>query len=69
MTINQTLILAAVLFVSAVFCGWRGARAPDFRRGARLIPWRPLMVLCAALLLVTLFWLMRLMRYGPGGGF
>ena len=42
------LAWAAAATAVAVFCGWRGARAPDFRRGPRLVPWRWLMVLSGA---------------------
>lgn len=48
---TPTLILAAVLLAIAVFSGWRGARKPDPNRGPRLIPWRMIMVLAAAVLL------------------
>lgn len=40
------VILGAAGFCA--FAGWRGARAPDLTRGPRLIPWRLLMVLAAA---------------------
>ena len=43
-----TLILLAGSVAVAALAGWRGARAPDPRRGPRMIPWRFLMVLSAA---------------------
>ena len=43
-----TLILLAASVAIAALAGWRGARAPDPRRGPRMIPWRFLMVLSAA---------------------
>lgn len=39
-----TLSLMAALAAAAAFCGWRGARPPDFVKGPRLVPWRALMV-------------------------
>jgi drug/metabolite transporter (DMT)-like permease len=47
MTWTQTLILLGAAVLLAAFCGWRGARPPDFRKGPRMMPWRFLMLLCA----------------------
>ena len=52
MTLTVTFSLIMGLLAIAVFCGWRGARAPDLRKGPRLIPWRPLMVGAVVALLV-----------------
>lgn len=48
MGLRTTLVLCAVLGVSALLAGWRGARSPDPMKGPRLVPWRFLMVLSAA---------------------
>lgn len=48
MDLTLTLALIAALAALAVFAGWRGARPPDFVRGPRMIPWRPIMVASAA---------------------
>jgi len=50
-----TLWLAAGFAALSVFAGWRGARPPDPLRGARLIPWRMIMMIaaCAALVFVV----------------
>jgi hypothetical protein len=55
MGLDLTLWLLAASAGAAVFCGWRGARAPDPLRGPRLAPWRLLMLFsaCGALLLLT----------------
>lgn len=45
---TPTLILAGAAFVMAVFCAWRGARAPDLVKGPRMIPWRFLMLMSGA---------------------
>ena len=42
------LALGACLAVVALVSGWIGARAPDPRRGPRLVPWRLIMLLSAA---------------------
>lgn len=49
-TLAATLAAAALL----VFAGWRGARPWDPSRGVRMIPWRLVMVLSAAVVLVLL---------------
>ena len=41
-----TLALLAGFLALGVFCGWRGARPPDFKRGPRMTPWRELMLAC-----------------------
>ncbi len=38
---------ASLLGLGALF-GWLGGRAPDPNRGPRMVPWRFLMLLCAA---------------------
>lgn len=43
MTLTLALIVAALGLT--VFAGWRGARPWDPRRGVRMIPWRPIMLL------------------------
>lgn len=48
MSVTLTLILLAASVVSLVFCGWRGAQPPHPLK-VRMVPWRFLMVLSAAL--------------------
>jgi hypothetical protein len=48
MTLHLTLAIAAGFLALAAFCGWRGARPPDFAKGPRLIPWRMIMMFSAA---------------------
>ncbi len=43
-----TLILMASLAALTLFAGWRGSLPPNFAKGPRMIPWRPLMVCFAA---------------------
>ncbi|MEO8113083.1 MAG: hypothetical protein ABI655_01795 [Phenylobacterium sp.] len=54
------MALGAVLLAAVLACGWRGARPPNPHRGPRMVPWRFLMVLAAAGLLVALVHLVNL---------
>ncbi len=49
MNLTLTLILLAASAGLTVLSGWRGSRPPDLVRGARMIPWRFVMILSAAL--------------------
>ncbi|OYW93358.1 MAG: hypothetical protein B7Z13_07535 [Caulobacterales bacterium 32-67-6] len=66
MELSVTLALGAGLLVLTVFCGWMGARPPDFKRGPRLVPYRFIMLLGAAGLLVVLVHLLNLMGVSTG---
>lgn len=54
MDMPLTLALIAVVLALAIFAGWRGARPWDPRKGVRMIPWRLIMILSGAALLVLL---------------
>jgi hypothetical protein len=56
-----------VLAGLAVLAGWRGARPPDPTRGPRLVPWRLIMLFCAALAVILLLEAARQAGWGPGG--
>jgi hypothetical protein len=64
MTVPVTLWTMGGLGAAGAFFGWRGARPWDPRKGPRMIPWRLLMLLCAALELTLLIHLVALFR-GP----
>jgi hypothetical protein len=49
LTLPVTLGAAAVGLALAAAMGWMGARPPDLRRGPRLVPYRFLMLLSAAM--------------------
>jgi hypothetical protein len=66
MGLHLTLALTAACAAVAALCGWRGARAPDLRRGPRLIPWRALMMLAAAFALLFLVHLVNLVGLTTG---
>jgi hypothetical protein len=48
--------LAAACLLLALFCGWRGARPWDPMKGVRMIPYRGLMLLFAALFIILMIW-------------
>lgn len=66
MPLNATLIMLAVAVAVGLFCAWRGAQPPDLIRGPRMIPYRFIMVLAAAVVLVTVVHLMNLAGFETG---
>jgi hypothetical protein len=54
MGLGLTLTFALVAAAMAIVFGWLGARSPDPKRGPRLIPWRMLMALSAAMALLMI---------------
>jgi hypothetical protein len=54
MDMPLTLALVAAVLALAIFSGWRGALPWDPRKGVRMIPWRLIMVLSGAALLILL---------------
>ena len=54
MSLPLTLTLIAAVLALAVFAGWRGARPSQPHRGVRMMPWRFIMVLSAAALVVLI---------------
>ena len=64
MELPMTAVLAAACLALAIFCGWRGAQPPNVMKGPRMMPWRALMLLFAALevvLVVQLAYQLQLM--------
>jgi len=66
MELTLTLALGAGQLALTVFCGWMGARPPDFTRGPRLVPYRFIMLMGAAGLIVVLVHLVNLMGVSTG---
>jgi hypothetical protein len=68
MNSDFSITLLAMLSVAglAVLAGWRGARPPDLSRGPRLVPWRPIMMLSAVVLLLLLVHLLNLLGVETG---
>jgi hypothetical protein len=56
----------AVATAVGVLAGWRGQRWPDPRRGPRLIPWRLIMLLAAAVVLLALTHVVNLLGVETG---
>ncbi len=51
MTMPVTLALLAAVIGLLIFAGWRGSRPSQPHLGVRMVPWRFVMVLAAALAL------------------
>jgi hypothetical protein len=58
--------LGGGLAVVALVAGWRGARPPDLRKGPRLVPWRFIMMLSAAVAILLVFQAARMSGLLPG---
>jgi len=54
MDLAPTLVIAGAAAALGVLFGWLGARPPDLQRGPRLAPYRLLMMLCAAVVMIML---------------
>ncbi len=52
MTLPVTLALLAAVIALAVFAGWRGSRPSQPHLGVRMVPWRFVMILAAAVTLL-----------------
>lgn len=64
MSLHLTLAIGGALLVLAAFCGWRGSRPPNPLKGARMMPWRALMVLSGAGVMVLVVHLGTLLSGG-----
>ena len=65
-TLTLTLLLTAAAIAFTAFCGWRGSRPPDFRRGPRMAPYGLLMVFGAATTLLLIVHLVNLLGVSTG---
>ena len=52
MSLTATLALLLAALALAVFAGWRGSRPWDLTRGVRMTPWRFIMLLAGAGILI-----------------
>jgi uncharacterized membrane protein len=66
MDLPVTITTLVALLVLAVFCGWRGARPPNVLKGPRLMPWRPLMMLCVVAIMLMTVHLLNLLGMQTG---
>lgn len=66
MSLNLTLILLFIAASLTALCGWRGARPLDLSRAKpRMMPWRFLMLVFAALCMLLLIHVAGLFGVGP----
>lgn len=65
MNLTLTLALLAISALFGLICAWRGAKPTDIHKGPRMMPWRFLMLVCAALVMLLLIHLIALMGGGP----
>lgn len=54
MSLTVTLALLAAALALTVFAGWRGARPSQPHLGVRMVPWRFVMILAGAVVVVLL---------------
>jgi len=66
MDLPATIVVAVVALLFAVFCGWRGARPINVLKGPRLMPWRPLMMVSAVVLLLMAAHILNLLGMKTG---
>lgn len=64
MSVTLTLILLVAAVASVVFCGWRGALPPHPLK-VRMMPWRFLMLLSAAMTVLLLIHLAKVFSGAP----
>lgn len=66
MDLPVTIWALIMLLAAAAFCGWRGARPPNIIKGPRLMPWRPLMMICVVGIILLLVHLLNLLGLQTG---
>jgi hypothetical protein len=66
MDLPFTITALIILLALAVFCGWRGARPANVLKGPRMMPWRPLMMLCVVAILLLTVHLLNLLGMQTG---
>jgi len=66
MTLPVTIGLIALFAAIAAVCGWRGARPPNPHAGPRMMPWRFLMIACAAVVLMLVVHVVNLLGATTG---
>lgn len=66
MDLTATLTAAIVFLALAIVCGWLGARPIDVLKGPRMVPWRPLMMVCVVGLMLMLVHLFNLLGVQTG---
>ena len=67
MTAGLLFAIALAFAALAGFAGWRGARPPNPMKGPRMIPWRPIMVVCATAAILCFATAERMAGFMPPG--
>jgi len=66
MDLPLTAAAAAVFLVLAVAFGWLGARPINVLKGPRMMPWRPMMMVCVVALMLMVVHLVNLLGVQTG---
>ena len=66
MSLQVTVALLAATLAFGAFCAWRGAQPPNLVKGPRMVPYRFLMVLSAAVAMLFLVHVVNLLGYQTG---
>jgi Kef-type K+ transport system membrane component KefB len=66
MDLTMTLIAAAAFLALAAVFGWLGARPADVSKGPRMVPWRPMMMVCVVGLMLMMVHLVNLLGVQTG---
>lgn len=66
MDLPITLVATIVFLVLAVVFGWLGARPINVLKGPRLMPWRPMMMVCVVGLMLMMVHLINLLGFQTG---
>ncbi|KQV58237.1 MULTISPECIES: hypothetical protein [unclassified Caulobacter] len=67
MDLAFTIALTVTFLILAVVCGWFGARPINVLKGPRMVPWRPLMMVCVVGLMLMIVHLINLLGVETGG--
>ena len=65
LSLTMSIILGVGCLALAAFCGWRGARPVNPRKGPRMVPWRLLMVMLAFGAILMLYQIGQVLHIGP----
>ncbi len=66
MDLPLTISAAVVFLTLALVFGWLGARPINVLKGPRMVPWRPLMMVCVVGLMLMLVHLFNLLGVQTG---
>jgi Kef-type K+ transport system membrane component KefB len=66
MDLPVTAAAALLFLILAVLFGWFGARPINVLKGPRLVPWRPMMMICVVGLMLMMVHLVNLLGVQTG---